>query len=172
MTDRIETERLVLRPPHAGDWPAWHAFYASPRSEYVGGGSGPVHASFRGFASVLGHWQFRGWGLWILTRRGDDAAIGMAGPWFPVGWPEREIGWAIWDESLEGRGLAAEAAIAARSDAYGRLGWTTAVSYIDPRNERSRRLAERLGARVDPEAAHPGSDLALVYRHPSPEALA
>ena len=172
MTDSIATKRLVLRRPAPEDWPAWHAFYISPRSNFVGGGSGPVQASFRGFASVLGHWQFRGWGMWILTRAGEDRALGAVGPWYPVGWPEREIGWMIWDESLEGTGLAREAALAARDDAYTRLGWTTAVSYIDPDNARSRRLAERLGACIDPEAAHPGSEPLLVYRHPMPGAAA
>jgi RimJ/RimL family protein N-acetyltransferase len=171
MTDRIETDRLVLRPPSPEDWPAWHAFYMSPRSNFVGGGEKPVFDVFRGFSSVLGHWQFRGWGMWVLTRRGADAAIGMAGPHYPVGWPEREIGWMIWADGLEGTGLAREAADAARADAYRRLGWATAVSYIDVGNERSRRLAERLGARIDPHAAHPGSYPLLVYRHPSPASL-
>jgi RimJ/RimL family protein N-acetyltransferase len=170
MTETIVTDRLVLRRPLPDDWPAWHAFYTSRRSEFVGGADKPVFAVFRGFSSVLGHWQFRGFGLWMLTRPGDDTAIGMAGPWYPVGWPEREIGWAIWDDRLEGTGLAREAAEATRADAYGRLGWATAVSYIDIGNERSRRLAERLGARIDPNAAHPGSWPILVYRHPAPEA--
>ena len=169
MTDRLVTERLVLRRPGPADWPAWHAFYASPRSSFIGGGKGPVQASFRGFASVLGHWQFRGWGLWAVTRHGDDTAIGLVGPWYPIGWPETEIGWMIWEEALEGTGLAREAALAVRDDAFSRLGWSTAVSYIDPENGRSRKLAERLGARIDPSAAHPGGELALVYRHPSPE---
>lgn len=172
MSDCIVTDRLTLRRPVPEDWAAWHAFYVTPRSRFVGGGSGPVQASFRGFASLLGHWQFRGWGMWVLTRRDDDTGVGMAGPWFPVGWPEREIGWTIWDEDLEGTGLAREAAEAARADAYGRLGWTTAVSYIAPENERSRRLAERLGARIDPQAAHPGAEPVLVYRHPGPEGAA
>ncbi len=48
----------------------------------------------------------------------------------------------------------------------------TLVSYIDPRNERSIRLAERLGARLDPRAAQPEDDPCLVFRHPGPEALA
>ena len=160
MTDSIATKRLVLRRPVPEDWPAWHTFYISPRSNFVGGGSGSGQASFRG------------WGVWILTRSGEDTALGAVGPWYPVGWPEREIGWMVWDESLEGTGLAREAALAARDDAYARLGWTTAVSYIDPDNARSRRLAERLGARIDPEAAHPGSEPLLVYRHPMPGAAA
>ncbi|MCH2169093.1 MAG: GNAT family N-acetyltransferase, partial [Oceanicola sp.] len=40
----------------------------------------------------------------------------------------------------------------------------TLVSYVDPRNERSSRLAERLGATLDAEAPRP-DPLDLVYRH-------
>ena len=74
----------------------------------------------------------------------------------------------------EGKGIAHEAAIAARNYAYGVLGWTTAVSYIDEPNIRSRRLAERLGCWHDEEAKtldDPDVKV-LTYRHPSPEALA
>ncbi len=41
---------------------------------------------------------------------------------------------------------------------------STLVSYVDPANDRSRRLAERLGGLLDPDA--PRKDPAdLVYRH-------
>ena len=53
---------------------------------------------------------------------------------------------------------------------YEVLGWETAVSYIDPKNLDSIRLAERLGAKKDHEAQTiDGSD--AVYRHPSPQQL-
>ena len=34
-TPVIETERLALRAPAAADWPAWRAFLASPRSDFI-----------------------------------------------------------------------------------------------------------------------------------------
>ena len=44
------------------------------------------------------------------------------------------------------------------------------MSYIDPKNLDSIRLAERLGARKDHEAATiDGND--AVYRHPAPDVL-
>lgn len=65
-----------------------------------------------------------------------------------------------------GQGLAAEAAGAARAHAFGALGWTTAVSYVDPGNARSIALAERMGAIRDDAAPVPHSDRpCLVYRH-------
>jgi RimJ/RimL family protein N-acetyltransferase len=57
-----------------------------------------------------------------------------------------------------------------RAHLYAKCGWTQAVSYIDPKNLDSIRLAERLGCVKDKEAATiDGND--AVYRHPSPERL-
>jgi RimJ/RimL family protein N-acetyltransferase len=165
-TPVLETERLVLRAPRAEDFGVWDAFARTDRSRYMGG---PYSArdSWRAFANIVGHWVLRGWGEFVFCVRGEDAALGCAGPWFPEGWPEREIGWAVWDPAAEGKGYAFEAAQAARSHAFDVLGWETAVSYIDPDNARSIALAERLGAVRDTEAAV-FDEGDLVYRHPAP----
>ena len=92
-------------------------------------------------------------------------------PWHPITWPEREIGWSVYDPAIEGTGIAREAAEAVRAWAYTTLGWTTAVSYIDPDNAASIRLAERLGCTLDEAAEKPEGEPCLVYRHPAPEAL-
>ncbi len=97
-------------------------------------------------------------------------AIGMVGCWYPDQWPEKEIGWLLWD-GFEGQGLAVEAAIAARTQCYGPFGWTTAVSYIHTDNARSIALADRLGCTHDASAVHPNPD-ALVFRHPTPKEVA
>lgn len=170
---QLETERLILRGPRLDDYPVMEAFYASDRARFVGG-PGNTFQAWRGFAHVAGMWALKGVGSFIITRRGEDRALGMTGPWVPEGWPENEIGWAIWDASLEGTGIAYEAANAARKFAFGTLGWTTAVSYIDAGNERSAALAVRLGAALDPDAKAPAFDDVdiHVYRHPKPEAFA
>ena len=170
-TPVIETERLILRGPRMEDFPAWEAFYTSPRAQYIGG-PGDTGLAWRAFCHVTGMWALRGFGSFIFTLKDSDAPIGMSGPWYPANWPEHEIGWTIWSAEGEGKGYAAEAATAARDYAYRSLGWTTAVSYIEPENARSIALAERLGARLDPNAASPGDYPTVVYRHPAPEALA
>jgi RimJ/RimL family protein N-acetyltransferase len=71
-------------------------------------------------------------------------------------------------ERAEGKGLAHEAALAVRGWAYGSRGLGALVSYIDPGNARSIRLAERLGARRDDEAPKPEGEVCVTYRHPSP----
>lgn len=163
-TPVIETERLVLRAPRAEDFEPFAAFVASERARFVGGpvARGPA---WRAFCHLVGHWPLRGFGPFVFEHEG--LAIGHGGAWCPEGWPETEIGYCLWDAGLERRGLATEAMLAARAEAW-RLGLTDLVSYIDPANAASIRLAERLGARRDDRAPKPDpSD--LVFRHPAPE---
>lgn len=164
-TPVLETERLILRAPAARDWPVWRAMMASDRSRFIRDPDIDDGKAWRAFGHVIGHWVLRGYGSFVITAKGDDTALGMAGPWYPFGWPEREIGWSIWRADAEGKGYASEAAVAARSFAFGTLGWDTAVSYVDPENTRSVALAERLGAVRDASARTPRDESCLVYRH-------
>jgi RimJ/RimL family protein N-acetyltransferase len=68
-------------------------------------------------------------------------------------------------EGFEGRGFATEAAAALRDWTGWALRRSDLVSYIDPRNAASIRVAERLGATPDGQAPRqdPGD---LVFRHP------
>ncbi|WP_424976273.1 GNAT family N-acetyltransferase [Dinoroseobacter sp. S124A] len=162
----LTTERLTLRPPCPADVPALTEFYRSERSQYAGGHV-PHAKAWSNAVAMLGHWQVRGYGLWAVTETGDDRALGLVGPYYPDGRPETELGWVLF-AAAEGRGIAQEAALAARADARSRLGWSEIVSYIDARNTRSIALAERLGARLDETAPQPKpDDPCLVFRHPS-----
>ncbi len=165
----IETERLILRPPKAADNLAYAEFFLSERARYVGRATNRFQA-WKTFAMDAGHWFLHGYGPWVVTRKGSDRAVASVGCWHPEMFPERELGWLAFD-GAEGEGIAYEAALAARAHDYETHGVSTLVSYVHRDNARSIRLAERLGAVVDPDA--PSSDPEdLVYRHPAPEALA
>lgn len=168
-TPALTTERLTLRMPASRDWESFAAFKTGERSRMLGG---PLdrEKAWRAFGHVVGHWVLRGYGMFFVTLRGSDTAIGMTGPWFPEGWPEPELGWSMFGADHEGKGLAFEAAEAARRYAFQKLGWKTAVSYIDPANLRSIALAERLGAVAEPGAPRPAGADCLVYRHGTVEA--
>jgi RimJ/RimL family protein N-acetyltransferase len=75
----------------------------------------------------------------------------------------RMADFAVYDGHTQ-LGYATEAATAVRDWAFASLGLTTLVSYIDPDNFPSRRVAEHLGATLDPNAARP-DPTDLVYRH-------
>ena len=168
-TPILETDRLRLRAPVAADWPTYRDFALSDRARFVRPPDVDAERAWRMYAGMIGHWVLRGWGSFVFTLKGEDRPLGMVGPWFPESWPEREILWMVWDSAAEGKGYVTEAVGATLDHAFGPLGWDTAVSYIDPANAASIRLAERLGARLDPDA--PTSRLVespdlIVYRHP------
>lgn len=166
-TPVLETDRLVLRAPGAADWPVWRAFMASDRSRFMRDGETDDGQAWRAFGHVIGQWVLRGYGSFVFTTKGADAALGMTGPWHPFDWPEREIGWSVWTAEAEGKGYAFEAATAARRFAFGPLGWETAVSYVHRDNHRSIALAERLGAVRDDATRTPWDTPCLVFRHPA-----
>lgn len=165
----IETARLRLRPPSQADFPAEAALMASERARFVGG---PMTAeeSWRALATIIGHWAMRGYGFFAVEERETGAYCGRVGPWFPEGWPEPELGWTL-TEAAEGRGIAREAAEAARRHAYGPLGWSSAISLIDPANTRSVALAERIGCHYERDFDHARYGRTSIWRHPAPEAL-
>lgn len=172
-TPVLETERLRLRAPQSSDWPFFCDFVMSPRSKFIRTDDIDEAKAWRAFGHLVGHWVLRGFGSFVFTLKDDDAPLGSLGPWYPHGWPERELGWTVWAPEAEGKGYAFEAAKAARDHVFHDLGWDTAVSYIHPDNARSIALAERLGAVADPDAETPDDDEpCLVYRHPTPEAAA
>ena len=87
MSLRLETQRLILRPPAPRDVPAMTEFYVSERSQYAGGFVSRARA-WGHAAAILGHWQIRGYGLWMVTEKADDTGLGMVGPYCPDGRPE------------------------------------------------------------------------------------
>lgn len=168
-TPVLHSARLQLRAPTSADWPTYRDFALTDRARFVRPPEFDTERAWRMYASMIGHWVLRGWGSFVFTRKDDDRALGMVGPWFPEGWPEREILWMLWDAGAAGQGYVTEAVEVTLDHVFGTLGWDTAVSYIDPANAPSIRLAERLGAVLDPDA--PTSRLVespnlYVYRHP------
>ena len=168
MMTTLQTARLILRKPNSADWPVFRDFMMSDRAAHFHQ-QGNLGGIWRSFAAELGHWDIFGYGMWAVILRGNDAALGLIGPWTPPDWPEPEIGWMIFDAKTEGTGIASEAARATLTHAFNVLGWTTAVSYIHPDNIRSIALAEKLGASRDPKALLPASyPDSGVWRHHAP----
>jgi len=164
----LETKRLFLRGPAPEDYPNFKSTFTSYRARFMGG---PLndYETWMLYAAEIGHWHIRGYGMWMIHDRVTDKPLGMAGGWKPAKWPEAELAWIIWPETA-GQGYALEATHAVRAHLYRQHGWETAVSYVDPKNLDSIRLAERLGAKKD-ETARTVDGNDIVYRHPSPQAL-
>lgn len=166
---RLHTENLLLREYRQDDFPAFAAFYGTERSRFIGGPMTPELA-WRALATHLGHWALRGYGFWAVEDRATGRFCGHVGLWYPEGWMEPEVGWVLMDHA-EGRSIAHEAATEARRYAYDVLGWQTAVSMIDPANDRSIRLAQRMGCRFEGTYSHVRLGPMEIWRHPAPADL-
>jgi RimJ/RimL family protein N-acetyltransferase len=143
----LETAHLRLRLPALADFDAWAAVFTTEVSRFM---DGPYDRSdaFTDFAASVGTWLLRGHGPLAVEDKATGATLGFVLIGFEPGDLEPELGWFLLP-AAEGRGIAAEAAIALRAYAFDRLGMTRLVSYIAPENTRSRALAARLGAVVE-----------------------
>jgi ribosomal-protein-alanine N-acetyltransferase len=163
----FEEGRLRYRAPRMEDFEAYHDFCASDRAAGVGGPYPHRADAFNRLAGLIGHWQLRGYGRWMVADRECDAPLGVVGLMFPEDWPEPEIAWSVF-AAAEGRGIAFEAARFARRYAYDTLGWSTVISCIKPENTRSVALARRMGATYESDYDHPVIGTIQIWRHPSP----
>ncbi len=163
MIPTLVTDRLILRGPVESDFEAHAAFFTHENSRWIGGPAPDRFTAWKGFLAQIGHWALRGYGLWVIAQKDTNMPIGRVGFMFSEGWDEPELGWHIYPD-WEGKGLAYEAALAART--YGpNFGLNGVISYINPENTRSLALANRLGATIEDERMFLGKP-ALVHRHP------
>jgi len=162
----LTTDRLIMREPREADVDHEAAFFATDRSKFVGGPL-PKPQVWRAIAMLMGHWHFRGYGFWGVEDKKTGEYYGHVGLWYPDGWPEPEVGWTVMGNA-EGKGIAHEAALAARQHAYEKLGWTTAISLVDPKNTRSVKLAERMGCTFERDFEHETFGPMHIWRHPAP----
>ena len=161
MIPTVRTERLTLRAFEEPDIDAWSAVLADPEGQrYVGGVMTPLETWLR-LASYQGHWQWRGYGQWAVVETSSGRLVGRAGLWFPLGWPEREVGWHL-ARDVWGLGYATEAGQAAIEWGRETLGLTRIASVIHRDNARSIAVAERLGMSFD-RAAELGGQPMSVY---------
>ena len=141
----IETERLILRPIEAQDFPRWAEFMADAESTRFLGGPTPPSTAWRGMMSVAGAWHLTGVGMLSVIEKSSGLWVGRLGPWRPEGWPGTEVGWGLHRDAW-GKGFAAEGATAALDYAFDVLDWDEVIHCIAPDNRPSERVAERLGS--------------------------
>jgi len=141
----LETERLRLRQWTENDFDAFAAYYADENNaKYVGGQKNRDEA-WRHMALQLGHWHLKGFGNWAVDEKETGDFVGCVGLWQSPGWPELELGYWLVNRH-QGKGYAFEAAQKCLDYARNVLKARSLVSYIDPTNEPSIKLAKKLGA--------------------------
>jgi RimJ/RimL family protein N-acetyltransferase len=158
----LTTARLFLRPMRSSDWPAYATFMASERSHHMGG-SFATDRAWGMFCADHAQWDFYSVGALMMEDRDSGQCLGQVGINTGPLFPDYEIGWLVFPEA-EGRSYAFEAASALRDWARTVRNLPSLVSYVHTGNTRSCRLAQRLGAVLDPTATRHAPD-DLVYRH-------
>ncbi|WP_106745131.1 GNAT family N-acetyltransferase [Yoonia maritima] len=164
MIPTLYTDRLTLRPYAREDFDAYAAFMGSDRAAHM---DGPISKdkAWDWFANDIATWALNGFGSLAIVENGVFA--GGAGLVHPPHFPEAECGWFLFD-GFTGRGLAQEAARAMLDYTFATTPLQSIVSYVSAENAGSIRVAETLGAVLDPKAATPKGDNCLVYRHSRP----
>jgi RimJ/RimL family protein N-acetyltransferase len=160
-TRELTTPRLRLRgwrPEDAADLAAINLDPEVTRYLNRPTGAAAVEAFF---PRVLSHWEEYGFGFWALESLEAELAgtcLGFVGVAYPKFLPELasqpEIGWRLARRAW-GRGLATEAALAAREDAFTVLGFEALISIIHPENTRSQRIAQKLGMTLSRHVHNP-----------------
>jgi RimJ/RimL family protein N-acetyltransferase len=174
-TDRLESARLVLRrivPDDLAFFTRIHALPEVAQHLYPEGRPRSPEETAAWLQTTLASYEQLALGYLAVLRKEDEALIGRCGlmelvgesavpehgirrGWFRLpGVPtdveltfECELGYTF-DPAVWGQGFATEAACCVRDYARDVLRLPYAISAISPQNVRSRRVAERGGARV------------------------
>lgn len=149
----LRTERLLMRGWSDEDLDELASIYADVETvRWVGSPEGKNREeTWRHMAYLVGHWELRGFGLWAVEELESGALVGQIGLLFPEGWPDLEVGWVV-ARPHWGNGYAPEAGRASMKWAQDELGADHVVSLIADDNERSARVAEKLGMAVEGRA--------------------
>lgn len=149
----LETERLILREFREDDLDAYAGMLGDPETmrfyprPYT-------REEARTFIEKNRHrYVANGFGVWVIEERGTGAFLGDCGLAVAVveGIAEIEITWHVVRERWR-RGIAAEAAGAARDHAFRPLGLRRLVALVRPENLPSAGVARRIGMDVEREA--------------------
>lgn len=146
----LRTERLLMRGFREEDLDALAEISAdSEVTRWVGDPDGlSREETWRRMAYFIGHWELRGFGQWALFEHDSGQLVGRAGLLRPEGWPGLEVGWLV-GRPYWGRGYAPEAGRASLEWARDTLDADHVISLIEPHNERSARVAEKLGMTLE-----------------------
>lgn len=145
----LETERLRFRLFRESDFPIYEQWTSRIEiMRYLGGKTFDRIQAWRHLAYMLGHWEMLGYGYYAVEEKQTGTLVGRVGYTNHPGWPAFELGWTIIPEHQR-RGYATEAARMLLQYAFDALKQPRVISLIHPDNAPSRRVAEKLGQRIE-----------------------
>jgi RimJ/RimL family protein N-acetyltransferase len=159
---QLETDRLILRMWREEDFEAYEKLCADPEvMRFLGGKALDRLEAWRSMAFLVGHWELRGYGHFVVEEKATGEFAGRIGFMNPGGWPAFEIGWTL-ARQFWGRGYAIEGARRALAYAFDELDKEHVISLIHPQNTSSIKVAERLGEKEEGKTEIFGHEV-LIY---------
>src|SRR6516164_965450 len=159
MQDRIETERLILRPFEASDAEAAFGWFGNPTVMRFTpmGPDKSIEETKAKLTFFMDHQKAHGFSKWLILDRTSEVAIGDSGllvledyGWIDLGFRFAQPYW--------GRGLATEAAAAWVHAAFDQFRLTRLGAFVHPKNHASIRVLEKVGFREDRRGVVMGMD--------------
>ena len=145
----LETARLRLRRLTMADVDGLLGIFADPEAMWAYPSTKDRTQTEGWIRWALDSYAANGWGLWAVIRTADGRFLGDCGPMLqPVeGQDVPELGYHVL-RSEWGQGYATEAAVACRDWFFANTPQDRLVSIVWPPNTASRRVAERVHARM------------------------
>ena len=165
----LETDRLVLRHLERGDLESLFALYRDPEiRRYFPEGTltrDETRRSSNGSSTAIRSTPELG--LWATIHKPSGRFIGRCGllPWTIDDRPEVEVAYLL-ARAFWGQGLATEAARAIVRHAFDRLELSRLICLIDPANQASIRVAERIGMSFEKQFEDEAGPFLLYSRGP------
>lgn len=144
----LETERLTFRQWQESDFEAVASYFSNAANVKHVGGQKNAEEAWRLIATYIGHYLLKGYSYPAIVEKASGKLIGTVGLWNSKPWPELELGYWLFNK-YQGKGYTVEAGKAVKSFAFESLKSNSLVSYIDPENKASIKVATKLGATFD-----------------------
>jgi ribosomal-protein-alanine N-acetyltransferase len=157
-----ETDRMYLRRLEMADVDGLLGIFSDPEAMRYYPGTKSRREAEDWVRWNLRSYRRHGFGLWAAILKDSDEFAGQCGLVSQEvdGRNEVEIGY-LFLRRFWGRGLATEAAQACRDYGFGTLGYDRLVSLIDPANLPSRRVAEKVGMRLEKHTYKWGKEICV-----------
>jgi RimJ/RimL family protein N-acetyltransferase len=155
----LETERLALREWTPDDAEALHVLTGDAEvMRYVGDSQTWDIGRVRDWIEKLNvSYRTRGFSRWAVVERGGGLAVGSCG-FAPLPWSgEIDFGY-MFRRDRWGRGYASEITPAVLRYGFERYGFEEVVASIDPKNDASRRVLEKIGFVYRNNEVQPGEE--------------
>lgn len=144
--DILETERCLIRETTVKDVEDFYRIYSdSSITQFME----PLYEDpeeERSYARdyIRQVYAFYDFGIWTVAEKVSGEVIGRAGLCYREGFEEPELGFVI-AADRQGRGLATEVCSAILQYGYEELGFERILAFVQPDNEASRRVCDKLG---------------------------